>query len=85
MDVDQARRPKRARTDDVVPREEEKKKRKDKGRACEGEFRAVRASVHLSIPPVFTGRAREGAEEMLDSMIMRCAAVFLPSVRLQER
>ncbi|VDC02760.1 unnamed protein product [Peniophora sp. CBMAI 1063] len=35
------------------------------------EFRTVSASVVLSLPPVFAARYREGAEEMLDSMVMR--------------
>lgn len=38
-----------------------------------GEFRVVQATLPLSIPPVFANNLRAGAEEMLDSMLMRCA------------
>lgn len=51
------------------------KKDKGKGRATE-EFRVARASMLLSIPPVFAGNLRVGAEEMLDSLLMRCAVLL---------
>ncbi|KAI9458543.1 hypothetical protein F5148DRAFT_1220268 [Russula earlei] len=35
------------------------------------EFRSVKASIVLAVPPVFANRLRCGAEEMLDTMIMR--------------
>jgi len=38
----------------------------------EGEFHVVKASLRLSIPPIFANNPRAGIEEMLDSMIMRC-------------
>ena len=45
---------------------------KDKGKArADGEFTVVKASLSLSIPPVFANNLRAGAEEMLDSMVMR--------------
>jgi DNA-directed RNA polymerase I subunit RPA43 len=37
------------------------------------EFGSVKASIVLSVPPVFANRLRHGVEEMLDTMIMRCA------------
>ena len=44
------------------------------------EFRSVKASIVLSVPPVFANRLRSGVEEMLDTMIMRSS--FLPSAHL---
>lgn len=48
---------------------------KDKGKSraldLPSEFRAINASLVLSIPPVFASDLRAGVEEMLDSMIMR--------------
>ena len=38
------------------------------------EFRTVSASVVLSLPPVFAAKYHEAAEEMLDSMVMRCVS-----------
>ena len=47
--------------------------KKDKGkRKADGEFSVVQAELALSIPPVFASNLRAGAEEMLDSMVMRC-------------
>ncbi|KAI0066148.1 hypothetical protein BV25DRAFT_1797566 [Artomyces pyxidatus] len=53
-----------------------KKPRKEKGdkkgkHAADSEFRTVSASVVLTVPPVFASKPRDGAEEMLDSLIMR--------------
>jgi DNA-directed RNA polymerase I subunit RPA43 len=45
-----------------------KKSRKEKH---DGEFRSVKASIVLAVPPVFANRLRDGVEEMLDTMIMR--------------
>ena len=56
-------------------KEKSKKKNKGKGRATE-EFRIVRASMLISIPPVFANNLRAGAEEMLDSLLMRCAVLL---------
>ena len=60
-------------------KKEKKERSKGKGKAKadahegpEGEFCAVKASVVLALSPVFASKPREGAEEMLDSMIMRC-------------
>jgi DNA-directed RNA polymerase I subunit RPA43 len=41
------------------------------------EFGSVKASIVLSVPPVFANRLRYGVEEMLDTMIMRCARTHL--------
>ncbi|KAH9034890.1 hypothetical protein EDB85DRAFT_1945969 [Lactarius pseudohatsudake] len=38
---------------------------------ADGEFRSVKASVVLAVPPVFANRLRDGVEEMLDTMTMR--------------
>lgn len=50
-----------------------REKRKDKGKAREDEkqFKVISATLAISIPPVFANNLRAGAEEMLDSMIMR--------------
>ena len=47
-------------------------KRTRKGKEND-EFCSVKASIVLSVPPVFANRLRYGVEEMLDTMIMRCA------------
>jgi len=48
---------------------------RDKGKARatdeDGEFRVVRASMLVSIPPVFANNLRGGVQEMLDSLLMR--------------
>ena len=49
-----------------------KSKGKGKGRATGGAFRVVRASLTVSVPPVFAMNLRGGVEELLDSMLMRC-------------
>ena len=49
-----------------------KSKGKGKGRATDGAFRVVRASLTVSVPPVFAMNLRGGVEELLDSMLMRC-------------
>ena len=67
----------------------EKKTKKDKSKSksqlqtndvasssSESEFRSVKASVQLTIPPVFATKPREGAQEMLDSMVMRCVSLW---------
>ncbi|KAF8273007.1 hypothetical protein EI94DRAFT_1677401 [Lactarius quietus] len=51
-----------------------KKAPKHKGKGKENtdsEFRSVRASVVLAVPPIFANRLRDGVEEMLDTMTMR--------------
>lgn len=52
---------------------DKKQKKNDKGktRDSDGQFRVVRASMVVSIPPVFASDPRAGVEEMLDSMVMR--------------
>ncbi|KAI0276574.1 hypothetical protein BGY98DRAFT_919223 [Russula aff. rugulosa BPL654] len=45
-------------------------KRSRKGKEND-EFCSVKASIVLSVPPVFANRLRHGVEEMLDTMIMR--------------
>lgn len=52
-------------------------KRARKGKEND-EFCSVKASIVLSVPPVFANRLRDGVEEMLDTMIMRCAQTYLP-------
>ncbi|TFY79220.1 hypothetical protein EWM64_g4790 [Hericium alpestre] len=60
------------------PRKEKKDKGKGKSKdSASGEFRAVKASVMLAIPPCFSAKPQVGAEEMLDSMIMR----YIPALR----
>ena len=49
------------------------KKDKGKGREDAGQFKVISATLAISIPPVFATNLRAGAEEMLDSMVMRCA------------
>ena len=47
---------------------------KGKGKeVADSEFRSVRASVVLAVPPIFANRLRDGVEEMLDTMIMKYA------------
>ncbi|THH15662.1 hypothetical protein EW146_g4857 [Bondarzewia mesenterica] len=59
-------------------REKEKeKKEKGKGKKADGEFRAVKASVVLALSPAFASKPHDGAEEMLDSMVMR----YIPTLR----
>ncbi|THH00752.1 hypothetical protein EW026_g1827 [Hermanssonia centrifuga] len=57
-------------------KENEKQKDRGKGRA-DGQFNVVQASLALSIPPVFANNLRVGAEEMLDSMVMR----YIPALQ----
>lgn len=54
-------------------------KHKGKGKGKENadcEFRSIRASVILAVPPIFANRLRDGVEEMLDTMTMRSAHAF---------
>ncbi|KAH7913163.1 hypothetical protein BJ138DRAFT_668705 [Hygrophoropsis aurantiaca] len=54
------------------------KKDKGKARAIEAnsEFRVIKASLMVSIAPVFANNLRGGVEEMLDSMVMRYIPAF---------
>ena len=54
----------------------DKEKRDKKHGKCDTEFHVVRASLVLSIPPIFASNPRVGVEEMLDSMVMRSALVY---------
>ncbi|KAI0705049.1 hypothetical protein C8T65DRAFT_653060 [Cerioporus squamosus] len=51
--------------------------KKGKGRATDAAFRVVRASLSVSVAPVFANDLRGGVEEMLDSMLMR----YIPALR----
>lgn len=53
-----------------TPNEPSPKKLKE-SHVYDSEFRVVKSSLVLSVPPVFAANPRAGVEEMLDSMIMR--------------
>jgi hypothetical protein len=64
------------------PESSPKRAHKHKGKGKENadsEFRSVRASVVLAVPPVFANRLRDGVEEMLDTMTMRSALWLMHS------
>lgn len=72
---------KRSKTDKVKKDKSKSKTKGDilKGKEREtmhGQFRVVQASLQLSIAPVFANNLRAGAEEMLDSMLMRYAREY---------
>lgn len=50
-----------------------KRRKSDSTDDTDREFHVASASLTLSIPPTFAANPRIGAEEMLDSMIMRSA------------
>jgi hypothetical protein len=55
-------------------------KHKGKGKEnTDSEFRSVRASVVLAVPPIFANRLQDGVEEMLDTMTMRYALWLMRS------
>ncbi|KAI0339823.1 hypothetical protein BDW22DRAFT_1360844 [Trametopsis cervina] len=57
--------------------EKKESKKEGKGKApADGQFRVIKATLAVSIPPIFAGRPREGAEEMLDSLVMRYVPAF---------
>ncbi|KAH9892460.1 hypothetical protein C8Q73DRAFT_698109 [Cubamyces lactineus] len=56
---------------------EQAKVDKGKSRATDDAFRVVRASLTVSVPPVFAADLRGGVEEMLDSMLMR----YIPALQ----
>jgi DNA-directed RNA polymerase I subunit RPA43 len=67
----------------IAVRNGEKSKSKDKGKAresdAEAEFQTVKASLVVSVPPIFASNPHAGVQEMLDSMIMRLArVVYIP-------
>ena len=78
---------KRSKTEKKEKKEKKKKEKgKEKAREEEGEFRVFQATLALSIPPVFANNLQGGAEEMLDSMVMRCAMrSLIPSFALRRR
>lgn len=60
----------------ATPSKKSKKAKKDKGKGKsksggESEFRVIKASLIVSIPPIFASNPRAGVEELLDSMLMR--------------
>jgi DNA-directed RNA polymerase I subunit RPA43 len=62
--------PKKRKSSDGT--EPNKKRRKSESNDdTDREFHVASASLTLSIPPTFAGNPRIGAEEMLDSMVMR--------------
>ncbi|KAJ7925219.1 hypothetical protein B0H13DRAFT_1975542 [Mycena leptocephala] len=65
----------------IAVRNGEKSKSKDKGKAresdAEAEFQTVKASLVVSVPPIFASNPHAGVQEMLDSMIMR----YIPALR----
>ena len=58
------------------------KKKLHKKHDAGGQFKVVSSTLAISLPPVFANKPREGAEEMLDSLVMRyalrstCTVVF---------
>ena len=69
--------PKKRKAQDQAPSSSKILKKKSKilpnsNIDSEGEFHVVKASLRLSVPPIFANNPRAGIEEMLDSMIMRC-------------
>lgn len=59
---------------DIVPSVEKKKKKSKKHHkddVSNQEFVRVKASMTISLPPIFVQDPTEGIEEMLDSMILR--------------
>jgi len=69
-----------ATEDHDAPRKKKEKLKHVKGKRTDpstSEFRVTKATLTLSVPPVFASNLRAGVEEMLDSMIMRCDGPFL--------
>lgn len=67
---------KRSKTEKGKDKAKDKARRRGTG-AAPSQFRVVEAALRLSIPPVFAGNLRAGAEEMLDSMLMR----YIPALQ----
>ena len=53
-----------------------KRKKAEDGKHAGGQFEVIRSTLAISLPPAFANRPREGAEEMLDSLVMRYAFCF---------
>ncbi|THH33250.1 hypothetical protein EUX98_g892 [Antrodiella citrinella] len=71
---------KRSKTEKTSKKEhKDRKEKKDKGKAKEedGQFKVFQATLALSIAPIFASNLQAGAEEMLDSMIMR----YIPALQ----
>ncbi|KAI0374163.1 hypothetical protein BV20DRAFT_962155 [Pilatotrama ljubarskyi] len=60
-----------------LAKEKVKVDNKGKSRATDDAFRVVRASLTVTVPPVFATDLRGGVEEMLDSMLMR----YIPALQ----
>ncbi|KAG2154387.1 uncharacterized protein EDB93DRAFT_1223198 [Suillus bovinus] len=78
---DKKRKHRASDADHGAPRKKKKEKlRQDTGtlraEPSTSEFRVTKATITLSVPPVFASNLRTGVEEMLDSMIMR----YIPSL-----
>ncbi|KDQ55861.1 hypothetical protein JAAARDRAFT_133675 [Jaapia argillacea MUCL 33604] len=81
-EVRTAKKPRQHAEDPSIAKKEkkDKKKKKTKGKSKEvadSEFRVTRATLVVSLSPVFASNPRAGVEEMLDSMIMR----YIPSLQ----
>ncbi|KAI8972237.1 hypothetical protein BD414DRAFT_500628 [Trametes punicea] len=70
---------KRPKKDKEAKRLAKEQAKLDKGkfRATDDAFRVVRASLTVTVPPVFAADLRGGVEEMLDSMLMR----YIPALQ----
>ena len=66
---------KRSKKDKDAKKHKKAKQDKGKARGTDDAFRVVRASLNVSVPPVFAGDLRGGVEELLDSMLMRYVLV----------
>jgi len=64
---------------DPIPNSTPAKRRRE-SHDDQSEFRVVNASLVLSVPPVFAANPRAGAQEMLDSMIMRLVLMIVQCV-----
>jgi hypothetical protein len=63
--------PQHKRKSSPVPMDLDGPSKRSRREKPDGEFRSVKASIVLAVPPVFANRLRDGVEEMLDTMIMR--------------
>ncbi|TBU33678.1 hypothetical protein BD311DRAFT_711646 [Dichomitus squalens] len=68
---------KRSKKEKDAKKHKKAKHDKGKARATDDAFRIVRASLNVSVPPVFAGDLRGGVEELLDSMLMR----YIPALQ----
>jgi hypothetical protein len=63
--------PQNKRKSSPVPVDVDGPSKRSRREKPDGEFRSIKASIVLAVPPVFAKRLRDGVEEMLDTMIMR--------------